>query len=67
MWVARKFRVMVALPSIGIAPLNAPEIFAVVVIVVQFWDEKKRRAVLSNYNTDVYETWQLWLVLVFDL
>jgi len=35
--------------------LNAGEIFA----VVQFRDEK-RPAVLSNYNADVHEAWQLW-------
>jgi len=29
--------------------------------MVQFADEKKRRAVLSNYKADVYETWLLWL------
>jgi len=32
-----------------------------IVILVQFRDEKDRRAVLSNYKADVYETWQLWL------
>jgi len=34
---------------------------SLVVISVQFREEKKRCAVLSNYKADVYEAWQLWL------